>query len=281
MTRTAFVIGHPISHSRSPLIHGYWLAAHGIKGDYQPFDILPEELGGFFERVRDGTYVGGNVTVPHKHAALSFCDDIDPVALKIGAINTLIVGDGTLFGTNTDWLGFLANLDDRAPNWDDNPGPALVIGAGGGARAVILGLNKRGFAPIRIFDKYKELAEALADELGRALEADLFGYDVGNFSDFAKEAHLVVNASTVGMNGTRFENLPLALLPETTIVADIVYTPLVTPLLADAAARGLKTVDGLGMLLHQAVPGFQAWFGLRPEVTKELRELIERDMGLK
>ncbi len=280
MTRTAFVIGHPIAHSRSPLIHGYWLKRYGIDGAYKSIDVAPEALAAFSADLRAGAYVGGNVTVPLKRDVLSLCDEVDDAARAIGAVNTLVMKDNRLFGSNTDWSGFLANLDGKAPGWDGAPGPVMVLGAGGAARAVITGLARRSFSPIRILNRTPKRAEALADELGADLTAKIEGHAIENFERFAPETGLVVNTSTIGMHGTRFDNLALALLPDTALVTDIVYVPLMTPLLADAAARGLKIVDGLGMLLHQAVPGFAAWFGIRPEVTEELRALVERDMGL-
>ncbi len=280
MSRTAFVIGHPVAHSRSPLIHGFWLEKLGLEGEYRCIDVAPEALDGFFEAVRKKDYIGGNVTVPHKQAVMTYCDEIDETARTIGAVNTLVVDDKRLIGSNSDWHGFLANLDDRTPGWDQQSGPALVLGAGGAARAIIVGLDYRGFSPIVILNRTGARAEALADELDKKLKADITGASLARFDAFAAEARLVVNTSTIGMHGTRFNALPLDCLNKKALVTDIVYTPLETPLLADAAALGLKTVDGLGMLLHQAVPGFTAWFGQRPDVTAELRTLVERDMGL-
>ena len=280
MTRTAFVIGHPVAHSRSPRIHSYWLDQYGIDGDYVKIDVSQEALPGFVADLRSGSYVGGNVTVPLKQDMMALCDETDELARAIGAVNTVFFNGDRLVGTNTDWFGFLANLDAMAPSWDKDPGPAIVLGAGGAARGVIAGLAKRRFSPIRILNRSPERAESLAAELGAALGVTIDGYGLDHFADFASETGLVVNTSTVGMHGSRFEHLPLNLLPATALVSDIVYTPLVTPLLADAATLGLRTADGLGMLLHQAVPGFEAWFGTRPEVTPELRVLIERDMGL-
>ena len=281
MTRTAFVIGHPVAHSRSPRIHRYWLDQYGIDGDYVKIDVSAEALPGFVADLRSGSHLGGNVTVPLKQDMLALCDETDELARMIGAVNTVYFKNDRLVGTNTDWFGFLANLDSVARGWDQNPGPAVVLGAGGAARGVLAGLAKRGFSPIRVLNRSPDRAEFLATELGAALGVAIGGYGLDRFAEFAPETGLVVNTSTVGMHGSRFEHLPLNRLPEAALVSDIVYTPLVTPLLADAAALGLRTADGLGMLLHQAVPGFEAWFGTRPEVTPELRALIERDMGLK
>lgn len=281
MTRAAFVIGHPVAHSRSPRIHAYWLDRYGIDGNYVKVDVAPEDLSGFVAELRAGSYIGGNITVPLKQEMMALCDETDELTRAIGAVNTVYFKDDRLIGTNTDWFGFLANLDDRAPGWDKRSGPAVVFGAGGAARGVVAGLARRGFSPIHILNRSAERAEALAANLGAALGVHIGGHGLDRFAALAPQSELVVNTSTVGMHGSRFAHLPLGLLPETALVSDIVYTPLVTPLLADAAARGLKTADGLGMLLHQAVPGFEVWFGTRPEVTPELRALIERDMGLR
>ncbi len=280
MSRRAFVIGHPVAHSRSPLIHGYWLDQYGIAGDYVKIDVAPEALPGFVTELRAGSFVGGNVTVPLKQDMMALCDETDALTRAIGAVNTVYLDGDRLIGTNTDWFGFLANLDAITPGWDKCPGPAVVLGAGGAARGIVAGLAKRGFAPIRILNRTASRAEALARDLDTALGVRIEGAGLARFAEIAGESTLVVNTSTIGMNGTRFEHLPLDLLPETALVSDIVYTPLVTPLLAEATARGLRTADGLGMLLHQATPGFEAWFGTRPEVTGELRALVERDMGL-
>jgi len=271
LTRKAFVIGHPIAHSRSPLIHGTWLARHDVDGCYEAIDLAPKMLGDFFSRLRNGGFAGGNVTIPHKEAVFALCDSVDPLARTIGAVNTLVVEDGQVHGTNTDYLGFLGNLDSAAPGWDDGLDEAIVLGAGGAARAILVALRERGVGHIHILNRTRANAEALATEIDGPFEA----HDLADFSGLAPRAGLVVNTSSVGMHGTRFEGLELALLPKTALVTDIVYVPLVTPLLADAAALGLRTVDGLGMLLHQAVPGFKAWFGIEPQVDADLRRRIE------
>ena len=281
MTRKAFVIGHPIAHSRSPLIHGHWLKRYGIDGSYVRVDVAPDALPGFFANLRDGAFVGGNITIPHKQAAFDLCDAIDPVARTIGAVNTVFFDGDALRGTNTDWYGFLANLDAERSGWDETPGPAVILGAGGAARGIALGLVRRGFSPIHILNRTPATAVRLAAELGPALDTKMTGAGLDSFAILSEIACLVVNTSSVGMHGTAFDNLPLDRLPKQALVADIVYTPLETPLLASARALGLETVDGLGMLLHQAVPGFEAWFGVRPEVTPALRALVEKEMGLK
>lgn len=274
MTTKAFVIGHPINHSRSPLIHGTWLAEHGIDGSYEAIDVAPGDLPAFFGRLRSGEFAGGNVTIPHKEAVFALCDSVDPLARSIGAVNTLVVHDGKVEGRNTDYLGFLGNLDAGAPGWQQGNRSAVVLGAGGAARAVIVALQSRNI-PIILLNRTVATAHRLATELaGTIIAASL-----DDFAVVAAAAGLVVNTTSVGMHGSRFEQLDLALLASDTIVTDIVYAPLVTPLLADAAARGLRTVDGLGMLLHQAVPGFEAWFGVRPTVTPALRASIEATLG--
>jgi shikimate dehydrogenase len=271
VTIKAFVIGHPIAHSRSPLIHGTWLAQHGIDGTYEAIDVAPADLPGFFDRLRSGEFAGGNVTIPHKEAVFALCDHVDELAKTIGAVNTLVVRDGKVTGTNTDYLGFLGNLDAGAPGWTAQPGDAIVIGAGGAARAVLVALRARFLGTIHVLNRTIANAEALVAEIEGAFEAH--GFDA--YADLAPHTSLVVNTSSVGMHGTRFDWLDLAHLPKTALVTDIVYVPLITPLLADAAARGLKTVDGLGMLLHQAVPGFAHWFGVTPQVTPQLRQRIQ------
>ncbi|MBN9332840.1 shikimate dehydrogenase [Devosia sp.] len=275
MTKKAFVIGHPIAHSRSPLIHGTWLAEHGIDGSYEAIDVSPAELPAFFERLRAGEFVGGNVTIPHKEAVFALCDSVDDLAKTIGAVNTLVVRDGKVHGYNTDYLGFLGNLDAAAPGWSDAPRDALVIGAGGAARAILVALRERNGGQVHVLNRTLANAEALVEEIEGPFEAH--GFEA--FSELAPKIGIVVNTSSIGMHGSRFDWLDMGLLPKTALVTDIVYTPLITPLLADAEAHGLKIVDGLGMLLHQAVPGFADWFGVRPEVTPALRARIEAMLG--
>ncbi|HQZ12899.1 MAG TPA: shikimate dehydrogenase [Devosia sp.] len=273
--KRAFVIGHPISHSRSPKIHGYWLEKYGIAGSYEAIDVAPVDLGGFFERIRAGEFVGGNVTVPHKEGAFDLCDTRDLDTAHIGAFNTLTTSGEAdsivIHGTNTDQYGFLANLDDKVRGWDTGIKTAIVLGAGGAARGVVSALVSRGVPRIVILNRTVATAEQLAAEL----PGPIFAHGLDAWAMHAPNAQFVVNTTTIGMHGTRFEGIDLSLLPKTALVTDIVYTPLETPLLADAKAQGLKTADGLGMLLHQAVPGFEVWFGVRPEVTPELRKAIE------
>lgn len=267
----AFVIGHPIKHSRSPLIHGHWLETYGIRGSYEAIDVAPEDLDAHFARIRAGQFAGGNVTVPLKEGAYRLCDSRDPLAERIGATNTLVrLPDGRITGRNTDYMGFLGNLDQSAPGWDEALSEVIILGAGGAARAIVVALESRGACSIHVLNRTRDKAEALT-----ALSPAVSPGAIADFESLAPRARLVVNTTTIGMHGTRFDDLPLNGLPRDATVTDIVYTPLETPFLAEGRALGLRTVDGLGMLLHQAVPGFEAWFGTRPEVTPALRALIE------
>ncbi len=273
--RRAFVVGHPIAQSRSPLIHGYWLSQHGIDGTYERVAVAPDAFAAFFRRLPDSGFAGGNVTIPHKEAAFALADTLTSRAEKIGAVNTLVVGaDGRVQGDNTDAPGFLAHLDARlGPDWPARAGTAVVLGAGGAARAVVVGLAERGLR-IRVANRTRTRAEAVA-----ALapgHAAAIAWDAA--ARWLPETGLLVNTTSLGMSGHPALDLDLAALPAHAAVADIVYVPLETPLLAAARAHGLAAVDGLGMLLHQAVPGFAAWFGVRPAVTEALRDLIVADL---
>ena len=269
----AFVCGHPISHSRSPKIHGYWLRHYGIQGSYAAIDVPPDAFADFIGALRAGSHVGGNVTLPHKEAAFRLADRPDQVAEEIGAANTLWVADGLVHASNTDAYGFAANLDDRAPGWDRGR-IAVVLGAGGASRAVILALKARGFAEIRVVNRTVSRARELADRFGAAVSA----HPTSACRELCADADFLVNTTSLGMSGKNSRPADPAWLPPRAIVTDIVYVPLETPLLGAARLSGLKTVDGLGMLLHQAVPGFERWFGTRPEVTDELRTMIVRDI---
>lgn len=273
--KRAFVIGHPISHSRSPLIHGIWIKMYGVDGSYEAIDVEAPKLPGLFERLSAGEFVGGNVTIPLKEQVLGLCDEVDPLARTIGAVNTLVVEDGRVRGFNTDFMGFLGNLDQHAGGWSQGLQDAIVLGAGGAARAILVALQHRGIGAIHVLNRTTDKASALARELG----GDFHAGNLDTFARLAPRAGLVVNTTSIGMHGTHFESLPLALLPKSALVTDIVYVPLETPFLAEAKALGLRTADGLGMLLHQAVPGFEAWFGIRPEVTNELRAAVEATLG--
>lgn len=273
MSVRAFVIGHPIAHSRSPMLHGYWLKRYGIDGSYQRLDIPPAELDGFFAGLRAAGWAGGNVTVPHKTAVISHVGRLDAAATAIGAVNTLWYEGGTLVGGNTDAIGFIGNLDERAAGWGARGGRAVLLGAGGAARAAIHGLRERGFS-VGVFNRTRAKAEALAALFGTGVVA----HGLDELADWLPATDLLVNATSLGMTGQPPNALDLAALPAHAVVHDVVYAPLETGLLRAAAARGLRTVDGLGMLLHQAVAGFAHWFGTEPEVTAELRAMLEADI---
>ena len=269
----AFVIGHPVGHSRSPLIHGHWLEVHGVPGSYEKVPVAPEDLDGFVAGLRAAGFVGGNVTVPHKRRVLELADAVDEAADAIGAANTLWFDGDDLVAGNTDALGFLASLDDEAPGWDETPGAALVLGAGGAAPAVIHGLLERGFEVAVV---NRTLMRAV--DLAEAQDEGVWAYAWEEIPQLLRASDLLVNTTTLGMAGQPPLALDLAGLKRGALVADIVYTPLETPLLSAARAAGHRAVGGLGMLLHQAVPGFERWFGVRPSVTPALRALIEADV---
>jgi shikimate dehydrogenase len=273
--RKAFVVGHPIRHSRSPLIHGHWLQAHGLAGAYERLDVAPADLPAFLRDFPERGYVGGNVTVPHKEAAFRAVAVATERARRLGAVNTLWIEDGRLHGDNTDGEGFTASLDEAAgPGWADGARAALVIGAGGAARAVAGGLVDRGVPRILVANRTPaRAAEVAALDPVRIVAVPWEERERG-----LPEVDLVVNTTSLGMAGQPPLPLDLAGLPGTAVVADIVYVPLETPLLAAARARELRAVDGLGMLLHQAAPGFERWFGLRPAVTPGLRALVVADI---
>jgi shikimate dehydrogenase len=273
---TACVIGWPVKHSRSPVIHRYWLKHYGIEGDYIIHPVEPEGIAAFFAGFREGPFVGCNVTVPHKEAAFAAVDAVEDAGRAIGAVNTIWRDGGRLVATSTDGAGFLANLDQGAPGWDGAAAPAVMLGAGGAARAVIWALLERGFAPVHVVNRTAGRAEALAAQFGPAVRPA--GWDA--LPGLLREARVLVNATSLGMEGQPALEIDLGPLREDCLVTDIVYVPLETGLLAAARGRGLRTVDGLGMLLHQAAPGFRHWFGRMPEVTPELRATVLRDMGL-
>lgn len=271
--KKAFVTGHPIRHSRSPKIHGHWLAKHGIDGSYEAIDVAPQDFTEFLATLWKNGYSGGNVTIPHKEAAFALVARRDDAAEQIGAVNTLWFEDGDLWGGNTDGHGFAANLDDHAPGWATN-GPAVVLGAGGAARAVVHALKQRGVGDIRIVNRTLARARELRDRFGAGVTA----HGLEATRELLTGAGLLINTTALGMHGNEGLSADPSRLPDQAIVTDIVYVPLETPLLAAARARGLRTVDGLGMLLNQAVPGFEHWFGVRPQVTAELRALIVADL---
>ncbi|WP_421725593.1 shikimate dehydrogenase [Bauldia sp.] len=266
----ACVIGWPVSHSRSPTIHRFWLESLGIAGDYILQPVEPETIASFFASFADAGFVGCNVTVPHKEAAFAAVDVLEPAAEALGALNTIWLDDRKLVGTSTDGYGFLANLDQNAPGWDAEPGPAVILGAGGASRAVVWALLSRGFAPVHIVNRTVERAQALATAFG----SDVRPAAWSDLQGLLPAAKILVNATSLGMVGQPDLNVDLDGLSTTVVVNDLVYVPLETGLLADARERGVRTVDGLGMLLHQAVPGFERWFGARPEVTPALRAAV-------
>jgi len=255
------------------MIHGHWLKTLGIAGSYEKIDVAPAEIDTFFARLSENGFAGGNVTIPHKEAAFRAADEIDPAAELIGAVNTLWREDGRLKGANSDAPGFSSNLDQSAPGWNEAEA-ALVLGAGGAARAILFALQQAGIREIRLVNRTIERAQELADRFGTGISAH--GWNA--VDELAEDSTLVVNTTALGMHGEGGLPFDVAKLPDNTLVTDIVYTPLHTPLLKAASDRGLRTVDGLGMLLHQAVPGFEHWFGVRPQVTPALRELIVDDL---
>lgn len=274
MTRRCFIIGHPVAHSRSPLIHGHWLAEHGLAGSYERVDVPPAEMPAFIARLRAGEFVGGNVTVPNKEVVLPLLDEASATARAMGAANTLWMDSGTLRGDNTDAYGFLAHLDACVPGWAERTRTALVLGAGGAARAVIHGLAERGVGCILLINRSPERAVELAASFKGTVEARPWR----EVAALVGESDLIVNTTSLGMHGQPPLEIDLSALRPGTIVDDIVYVPLETPLLAQARRRGGIPVDGLGMLLHQAVPGFERWFGVRPQVTATLRAKLEADI---
>ncbi|MEQ8298782.1 MAG: shikimate dehydrogenase [Nitratireductor sp.] len=271
--RRAFVCGWPVAHSRSPLIHRYWLAEHDIDGSYDAVAVDPAGFDDFVGGLLEAGWAGGNVTIPHKERAVALAERRDAAAERIGAANTLWFENGRLHAANTDWSGFAANLDQGAPGWREGE-RAVVLGAGGAARAVIHALQIAGYRHIAIVNRTVERAQALAARFGDGVGVA----PLENLGGLLADCDLLVNTTSLGMDGAPGHAFDLDRLGDRTIVTDIVYVPLVTPLLAQAAARGCVTVDGLGMLLHQAVPGFEAWFGVRPQVTDALRALVVADM---
>jgi shikimate dehydrogenase len=272
--RAACIVGWPVEHSRSPLIHNYWLKHYGIAGQYRREAVPPDQFGDFFKNLSARGYVGANVTVPHKEAALALSQP-DDRARAVGAANTFWFDGGSLRSTNTDVEGFLDSLDAGIPGWDRGLHKAVVLGAGGAARAVVYGLVLRGIANVTVVNRSADRVALLSERFGKGVRAaDWDKRDV-----LLADAGLVVNATTLGMDHQPGLALDIGRLPGDAIVADLVYAPLVTPLLRAAEARGLRTADGLGMLLYQAVRGFALWFARTPEVTAELRALVEADLA--
>jgi shikimate dehydrogenase len=270
----AGVVGWPIEHSRSPTIHRYWLKELGIPGNYDKFAVRPGEFRQFAHRIGKDGFLGANVTAPHKEAAFEACDRRTDVAAALGAVNTLWREDGRLWGDNTDVAGFLANLDEATPGWDERKRFAIVIGAGGAARGIIRALVSRRFERVGVVNRTQSRAQTLVQHFGDSTIALPWG-------DLATElprADLLVNASSLGMVGQPPLTVDVSALPGRAVVADAVYVPLRTPLIEAARARGLRVAEGLGMLLHQAAPAFARWFGTRPVVTPVLRALVEAEV---
>ncbi len=272
----AGVIGWPVAHSRSPKLHGFWLQQYGLAGRYDKLPVPPEDLAAFIADLpKEPGFRGVNVTIPHKVAVLPMMDAVDAVARRIGAVNTVVVQpDGSLHGSNTDAFGFLESLKADAPaGWRPDAGPALVLGAGGASRAIVVALLDAGVSDLRIANRSIEKAEALAAEFGHAVRP--VAWD--KRAEAVAGINLLVNTTSLGMSGQPPLEIALDDLPASALVNDIVYSPLVTDLLARAKARGNAAVDGLGMLLHQGRPGFAAWFGVAPAVTPELRAAVLAD----
>ncbi len=274
--RAAGVIGWPVSHSRSPLLHGWWLAKYRIPGAYLPLPVPPGRLEAALRGLPALGFSGCNVTLPHKEEAARLVDRLDPVARRMGAVNLIVVEpDFSLSGFNKDGYGFLENLRDGKPGWRGEAGPAVVLGAGGSARSVVVSLLDEGAPEIRLVNRTRARAAELAGEFGGSVR--VLGWEEREAG--LAGAALLVNTTTQGMAGQPPLDLRLDELPGDSRVCDIVYTPLETPLLAAARRRGNPVVNGLGMLLHQARPAFQAWFGVLPEITPELRAAVEATIG--
>ena len=268
----AGVMGWPISQSRSPMLHNYWFGKHGLSGSYVPLAIKPEGLRAALRGLPALCFAGCNLTIPLKQDAMTIVDEVDITAKKIGAISCVIVRpDGSLAGTNNDYYGFIHNILELVPDWRADAGPVAVMGAGGGARAVVYGLMERGARDIRLVNRTKARAETLARDLGGPITV----LPWEDRHDALDGAAMLVNATSQGMIGQQPLNLRLDKLSARALVSDIIYIPRETPLIAAAKARGNRTVTGLGMLLHQGIPAWKAWFGIEPAVTPELRALIE------
>ncbi len=273
-TPRACVMGYPVSHSRSPLIHGYWLKTMGLEGEYGREEVSPDDFPRFVASLRQRGYVGGNCTVPHKEVAFRLAAVTTDRARTMGAVNTLWFEDGRLHGDNTDGAGFVAHLSATQPGWEHETATALILGAGGAARGIVAALLAAGLERIILVNRTLARAEALEAAFGRRVVSR----DWGSLSTAMHGVDLLINTTALGMQGQPPLDVDLEPLKPSAIVADIVYVPLETELLRDARMRGHRTTDGLGMLLHQAVPGFERWFGRRPVVTEALREVIVRDI---
>jgi shikimate dehydrogenase len=270
-SRLAGVLGWPVSHSRSPRLHGFWLDRYAIDGAYLPLPVRPERFESAVRALADLGFAGANVTIPHKEAAFALCDEVSEVARRAGSVNTLVFRGGRIHGTSTDGFGCLESIRGQAPGWSAEAGPAVILGAGGAVRAVAAALLDAGCPRLTLVNRTASRAEAIARDLGGPVE-------VATTPPLA-EAALLINGTSLGMQGEPPLEIDLAPLPPAAVVQDMVYVPLETPLLAAARARGLRAVDGLGMLLHQARPGFEAWFGVAPQVDAELRDFVLQDLA--
>jgi len=267
----AGVIGNPISHSLSPKLHSYWLDRYGIEGEYTALQVSEDQLESTLRALPKQGFIGANVTLPHKVSIMQFADKITDRATLIGAANTLIFKeDGRIFADNTDGYGFMANLHQGAPDWDPKAGPAAIFGAGGAARAIIVALADAGVPEIIISNRTRPKAEALRADFGARVRV----VDWVQADQMLEDANVAINTTSLGMAGAQEFKVPLDALPATAVVTDIVYNPLRTPFLMAAEEKGCITVDGLGMLLHQGVPGFERWFGQRPEVDEATRQAV-------
>ena len=277
-TRIAGVIGNPISHSRSPLLHGLWLEHYGIDGALVPLQVKADDLTDVIKTLPKLGLVGTCVTIPHKEAVMGLVDELDPTARSIGAVNvTTVEQGGRLVGQNTDAFGFIENIKDRS-GWAPTNRPASILGAGGAARAVLYGLSEAGVGSIRLVNRTRQKAETLARDLSPHISAQIEIWDWQDRAKSCEGAGLLVNTTSLGMTGQPGLDMALDHLPQEALVTDIVYTPLLTPLLLRAQDRGHPIVDGLGMLIHQARPAFQKWFGRDPEVTADIRAALETDI---
>lgn len=273
--KRACVVGWPIAHSRSPLIHGYWIKRYGIDGSYTKEAVEPDSFNGFLKSLSERGYAGCNVTVPHKEAAFAAAEIKDPSAIAVGAANTIWFENGRLACANTDTYGFMTNLEHAVPDWSRRKGHVVILGAGGSARAVVHGFLQAGRRDIRIFNRSLARGEALADHFGSAVTA----WDWNERNDNLASAGVVVNTTTLGMNRVGEGFIDFSRAAPDAVFADLIYVPLETDFVRQARACGYAVTGGLGMLLHQAVPGFERWFNVRPEVTDELYDLVARDIG--
>ena len=267
----AGVMGWPVAHSRSPVIHNHWIRQYGLQGAYGLFPVQPEKLEDAIRGLRALGMAGCNITIPHKVNAMKLMDVVDPLARRMGAINTIVVTpEGALHGFNNDGFGYIQSLRDEKPDWQADAGPVTVLGAGGAARAVVLSLMDQGATEIRLINRTRAKAQALCDEFGAGVQA----FDWSERHEALSGVALLVNTTNQGMHGEPELDLQLDRLPVTALVSDAIYIPLETALLRNARLRGNATVNGLGMLLNQARPAFQAWFGVMPDITPALRQAI-------